>query len=925
VSDDPRPLSPVLVALQERARELQCLFRVDDLLRDRDTPFPERLQGLATAIPTGFQYPSYCQARVRVRNQVAASPGFSTPVSKLLTPLVVWGEQIGDIEVSYTRQLPEADEGPFLRDERRLVDAIADRVGHVVLQEELSPLFLHSAQRAGSAPPAGRHDWRVLLDMLRATDRSLFRKVSRKLLNYLAYNGVGEATSLLSRLGSPAAEAHEEADDNRPSQRSLEGIERITGDVFRVAAEHLSEQELVSCVQVWIKEDRVSFLVQALETQYTSLVDIANVVERYQHTGVGTKELSTATQMGLKVSLIRRLLSDDTGFVNTCRKFVAIDDFFDLLRHTVILPNSHGRVGGKGSGLFLASRVLRQPGPHEELLLRIRVPKTWYLPSDALVQFFAFNNLDDVYNWKYRDLEQIRQEYPHILQLFKASRFPPEIVSGLSAALDDLGARPLIVRSSSLLEDRLGSAFSGKYKSLFLANQGDKAARMEALLDAVAEVFASVFGPDPIQYRAERGLLDQHEEMGVLIQEVVGTSVGRFFLPTFSGVAASHNEMRWSPRIRREDGLLRMVPGLGTRAVDRLSDDYPVLIAPGQPNLRVNVTPESVVRCSPQRADVIDLASNAFRTVDRQELLGDDAEALPGLADLVSVYDGERIRALGPLDAHGDGRELVFTFEGLFTRTPFLATVRALLSTLRDAMGTPVEIEFAFDGQDLFLLQCRPQGHAPSDAPAAIPRDVPPSQVVFTARRYVSNGTIPDLTHVVYIDPDAYTQLPDLPRLRDVGRAVGRLNKILPRRKFALLGPGRWGSRGDIRLGVSVTYSDINNTALLVEIARARGGYSPDLSFGTHFFQDLVESSIRYLPLYPDDPDVVFNEEFLRGAPSSLARLVPDLAHLSEVVRVIDVQAVTGGHVLRVLANADLDEAIGYLCAAPAPAAGRRD
>jgi pyruvate,water dikinase len=86
-----------------------------------------------------------------------------------------------------------------------------------------------------------------------------------------------------------------------------------------------------------------------------------------------------------------------------------------------------------------------------------------------------------------------------------------------------------------------------------------------------------------------------------------------------------------------------------------------------------------------------------------------------------------------------------------------------------------------------------------------------------------------------------------------------------------------------------------------------------------------VESSIRYLPLYPDDPDVVFNEEFLRGAPSSLARLVPDLAHLSEVVRVIDVQAVTGGHVLRVLANADLDEAIGYLCAAPAPAAGRRD
>jgi pyruvate,water dikinase len=333
----------------------------------------------------------------------------------------------------------------------------------------------------------------------------------------------------------------------------------------------------------------------------------------------------------------------------------------------------------------------------------------------------------------------------------------------------------------------------------------------------------------------------------------------------------------------------------------------------------VNITPEDLLRCSPQRLDVIDLAANAFRTVDRHELLAEGAEALPGFSDLVSAYDGERVRAIGPMDVPGGGNELLFTFEGLFTRTPFLPTVRALLSTLREAMATPVEIEFACDGQDLFLLQCRPQGYAGSDAPAAIPRDVPASKVVFSAKRYVSNGSVPDLTHVVYVDPDAYTQLPDLARLRDVGRAVGRLNKILPRRQFALLGPGRWGCRGDIRLGVSVTYSDINNTALLVEIARARGGYSPDLSFGTHFFQDLVESSIRYLPLYPDDPGVVFNEEFLRGAPNSLPRLVPELGHLAETVRVIDVPAATDGHVLRVLTNADLDEAIGFLWRAAAP------
>ena len=95
-------------------------------------------------------------------------------------------------------------------------------------------------------------------------------------------------------------------------------------------------------------------------------------------------------------------------------------------------------------------------------------------------------------------------------------------------------------------------------------------------------------------------MLDVHEEMGILIQEVVGQTVGKYFMPACSGVAFSHNEFRWSPRIKREDGLLRLVPGLGTRAVDRVADDYPVLVAPGQPNLRANVTVEEVLRYSPQ-------------------------------------------------------------------------------------------------------------------------------------------------------------------------------------------------------------------------------------------------------------------------------------------------------------------------------------
>jgi predicted nucleotidyltransferase len=187
-------------------------------------------------------------------------------------------------------------------------------------------------------------------------------------------------------------------------------------------------------------------------------------------------------------------------------------------------------------------------------------------------------------------------------------------------------------------------------------------------------------------------------------------------------------------------------------------------------------------------------------------------------------------------------------------------------------------------------------------------------RILFTAKRYISNGRVAGISHVVYVDPVKYGELSSLEEMRAVGRAVGRLNNLLPRRRFILMGPGRWGSRGDIKLGVNVTYADINNTAVLIEIARRKGSYVPDLSFGTHFFQDLVESQIRYLPLYPDDTGTQFQEQFFSRSPSILPDLLPEYAHLSEVIRVIDVPACTKGLFRRVAMNSDLDEAMGLLC-----------
>ncbi|MFY9824798.1 MAG: PEP/pyruvate-binding domain-containing protein [Thermoanaerobaculia bacterium] len=767
--------------------------------------------------------------------------------------------------------------------------------------------------------PDARHDsppeWWVVLGFLRQIDRALLGRLGRKMTHHLVWNGIEGAERLLQRSpAEPDDNPADHPDDNRPLPRAALAPDSAVADqAFRLAAEHLGDDEILALIQSWIKEDKTTFLKAAVERFGMPLAELADALQRFQHGDVEERELSPATRTGLRAGLARRFLTEQPDFVNAAKEYLEVGDFHELAQRIVYSGRSFGRLGGKAAGLFLAGKVVARSGLAG--LAELRVPRSWFIPSDGLFDFLYHNDLGEVLNRKYDDPDRVRLEYPHLVQLFKSSLFPPAVLRGLATVLDDLEGRPIIVRSSSLLEDRLGSAFSGKYKSLFLANTGGKRQRLNALTDAIAEVYASVFGPDPIEYRARRGFLDLHEEMAILIQEVVGRTIGPYFLPVFSGVAFCNNELRWSPRIRREDGLLRLVPGLGTRAVDRLGDDYPVLVAPGQPGLRLHQSRDEAVHYSPKKLDLIDLQSGGFETLDVAAFLAAQGERLPVpiLRQIISIAGHDRLRRpVGLIDLTKE--TAVVTFEGLLADSPFLGRMRALLQLLREAMGTPVDVEFASDGEHLYLLQCRPQGMSEGLPPVAIPRDLPPERVLFTANRYVSDGRVDALTHVVYVDPEAYGRL-DADAMREVGRAVGRLNRLLPRRQFALLGPGRWGSRGDIRLGVPVTYADLSNTAVLMEIARSRDGYVPDLSFGTHFFQDLVESAIRYLPLYPDDPGVTFNERFFRDSPNELSSLAPELAHLSEVVRVIDVGRASGGLSLRLLMNGESDEAVGFLAA----------
>ena len=911
MTEQNKPLDRLMYELKERAKELNCLYNVQELLNEPNATLGDICRGIVAVIPPGWQYPDVCQAKITLHDSVYQSPGFVETPWLQYADINVQEETLGQITVYYIEDRPDEDEGPFLKEERKLINTIAEQFGLHILHRQLRVVF----DEKKNIGLERKSEWWVIIELLKRTDPKLLMRISRKMINYLYWKEVKEAQQLLEHL-SPALQTQDEIFNgaNRPfKSQASESLLDNSDNVFKVADQYLSEDEILDQIQKWIKEDRSGFLVDTLVNPGSSLEEISSAIERYHHLTSQDLELSEPRENWFRVALIRRILSDQPAYVEVAKHFIYVDDFSDFMQRVIYPSDSHGKLGGKSSGLFLAAQILNKTSQEEAILTGVKTPKTWYLTSDGIFYFMSYNNLEDIVEQKYKEVNQVRQEYPYVVNVFKNSPLPPEIVKGLSLVLDDFGDIPLIVRSSSLLEDRTGTAFAGKYKSLFIANQGTKEERTSSLMDAITEVYASMFGPDPVEYRNEHNLIDYHEEMGIMIQEVVGQQVGRYYFPAFAGVAFNNNELNWSSRIKREDGLIRMVPGLGTRAVDRIGDDYPIMIAPGQPNLRVNVTLDETQRYSPKRMDVINLETGRFETVDIKNILVECGKNYPYINQLVSILKYDHLQLPSTIGTDFEKDDFVVTFEGLVSRTPFIQQMRAILEVLQETLGYPVDIEFAHDGSDFYLLQCRAQSFSEDYQPAAIPTEIPQDRILFSANRYISNGTVSGLTHIVYVDPQKYSQLVDHQELLSVGQAIGAINKLLPKRGFLLMGPGRWGSRGDIKSGVNVTYSDINNCAMLIEIARKRGDYIPDPSFGTHFFQDLVEASIRYLPLYPDDPQVIFNETFFEQSNNIFPEILPEFAWLKDVIRVIDIPRSTGGKTLQILMNADDEQALALI------------
>jgi len=618
----------------------------------------------------------------------------------------------------------------------------------------------------------------------------------------------------------------------------------------------------------------------------------------------------------IKVVLIKRMISDQLPYIGVAKGIFSIAD----LRYIFDRRIGNGKIGGKAAGLMLAWRILLQDAADPpDIRPFVGIPESFFIGTEVIYEFRLINGLDHFMNQKYRSFDEIREEYPHIVEAHLAGHFPPAIIDRLREVLAAMEGSPLIVRSSSLLEDNFGYAFAGKYNSYFCPNQGTPEENLGELLDAVRRVYASTLNPDAILYRQQHGLIDYDERMAVLVQKAVGAPYGRYYFPTLAGVAFSQNPFRWNSQIRREDGFLRLVWGFGTRAVERVSNDYPRLIALSHPQLRPETTAQAIRQYSQWSIDVIDLEDNSFKTLSVLDVLDG---RYPFLRYIASVNHGDYLQEVLSFNALSRNDEYVLTFNTLIRDRQFIDLMRAMLRRLETTYQRPVDVEFIVDiipnyprtEYRLYVLQCRPLSQRSEDGPVPIPRDVNPESILFTTHHLVPDGRAEDIRYVVYVDAQQYYRIHDMTLRQELARAIGRLNKRLEDERFVLIGPGRWGS-ANIDLGVHVTYGDIYNTKVLIEMAVAQNGHMPELSYGTHFFQDLVEAGIYSLPLHLEGgtQSGSFNWAFFAAAPNVLADLLPGDAPLAPYLKVIDLAALPGDRRLHILMNGEREEALGYL------------
>ena len=567
--------------------------------------------------------------------------------------------------------------------------------------------------------------------------------------------------------------------------------------------------------------------------------------------------------------LSRMVFPGDPAMARMVDEYLTLDDLLTVRRRMIGI----GTIGGKALGMLLARAILRRDA--RTLTAELEAHDSFYVGTEVFDTFFVHNDL-----WwlrrRQRDAATFLADLDTARERIMAGTFSRGTLRQFEAMLDYFGEWPFIVRSSSRLEDCYGNAFAGQYDSVFCPNRGPWETRLTVLLDAVRQVYASTLSEAALRYRERRGLLGENEQMALLIMRVSGTAGGRYFHPHAAGVGLSINPYPWNPRIDMKAGVIRLVAGLGTRAVDRADDDYTRLVALNAPELRPETNFGAIARHAQRRMDALDLEENRL-------VSGLFAEMVRDQPDFPLALFTTR---------EEPGKPAFLTFDQLIEATPFIDDMRKMLRTLHAAYQHPVEIEFALnilpDGAyRINLLQCRPLQVRSVDGVVSVdpPTDVP--HLIDTRGAVIGPSRVINPDRLVYVVPTVYGQLNQEDRLA-VTRIIGRVNQASAERTLLMLGPGRWGTR-DLWLGLPVNFGEINHVAALCEIVGMHESLIPDVSLGTHFLNELIEADMLYFALFPGRPDNAIDEAALLGLPNRLGEILPDVQRWAFAVFVADI------------------------------------
>ena len=543
-----------------------------------------------------------------------------------------------------------------------------------------------------------------------------------------------------------------------------------------------------------------------------------------------------------------------------------------------------GCIGGKAVGMLLARNILRDTDP-SLYAKRLEPHDSYYIGADVFYTYAVQNNTWDL-RTKMIEPEDYIRIAPEFRERLLHGSFMPAIKEQFLSMLEYFGQSPIIVRSSSLLEDGIGNAFAGKYESVFCPNQGSLEERYQVFEDAVRTVYASTVSPEAIRYRAERKLLDRDEQMALLVMRVSGDVHGEYYYPHLAGVGHSQNLYVSGPKASEDNnGMLRMVFGMGTRAVDREPDDYARFVnldAPTAPPL-VNYGDE--YRYSQHKVDVISLVENRFLTLPIEKLNKYSMRTDPALFMEPDTVTAARFREMG---LYNESVPDIVNFQKLLRRTDFAQVMKRLMAILAEKYNYPVDIEYAcnFTPQGEYrinLLQCRTiQTNGIGQA------EVMPKVRRFLWRirgNFMGGNAVMPVRYAVLVKVEPYLSLPEQQKYA-VARVIGDLNQLLRDQNAILIGPGRWGTTTP-SLGVPVRFAEVSHYSCLCELAYSSHGLRPELSYGSHFFQDLVESGIFYAALYQGQNGCLFEEEAWDAFPNRYRELTGD-EKLQEVVWVLD-------------------------------------